>query len=112
MDKKNGRNHQHFKSRQRKLQTNKVVDRITYNPRKHKQKVTRSLRQRLQASRFPAPGTPHQTTTLKFGSFNLNGLDLETSWAVEELVKKHEFDVSSNKYFHLIISLTSNRFWL
>ena len=37
--------------------------------------------------------------TIKLGSFNLNGLDLETCYAVEELVKTRQFDVSVHVQF-------------
>ena len=76
-----------------KIQTPKILDRITFDPAKHKQKKTRELRQQLQQQKIPGPNPSPTITCLKFGSFNLNGLDLETSWAVEQLVKKHEFDV-------------------
>ena len=101
---KKSRHSRHVQNRA-KVQTNRILDRITYNPKKHKQKVTRSLRQKLQKKRIPDPEPISQTTTLKIGSFNINGLDLETSWAVGELVKKHDFDVInldviySSRYF-------------
>ena len=79
-----------------KIQTNKIMDRLTFNPKKHKQKKTKSLRQKLQQKAPPDPKPCSEKTSLKFGSINLNGLDLETVWAVEELVNKHGFDV--NKY--------------
>ena len=82
------------KKRNAKTQTNKILDRITFNPGKHKQKVTKSLRQKLQQKTIPVPKTPQPITTLKFGSFNVNGLDLEASWAVEQILKKRGFDVS------------------
>ena len=97
MDKNKKSRHSRYVQKRAKVQTNRILDRITYNPKKHKQKVTRSLRQKLQKNRLPDPEPIRPTTTMKFGSFNINGLDLETSWAVEEIVKKHDFDVSSNK---------------
>ena len=65
----------------------------TFNPMKHKQKEKRNLRQELQKKSIPTqiPKTP--STSLKFGSFNINGLDLETSWAAGELLEKRGFDV-------------------
>ena len=71
------------------------MDRITYNPQKNKQKFKRRLRQKLQAK---APMTfassTGQTSSLKFGSLNVNGLDLEATWAVHQLLDKRGFDVS------------------
>ena len=89
-----GRHHKHFKSRQKKLQTNKVLDRITFNPNIHKQKNLKKMRQALQQREIQEPqSTRPVSPSIKFGSFNINGLDIETSWAVGELLKKHEFDV-------------------
>ena len=96
MDKNNSgvRGHLFFKKRQKKLQTNKLVDRITFNPKVHKQKNRRKLREKLQQRNVKEPpSTKPSSPSLKFGSFNINGLDIETSWAVGELLKKHEFDV-------------------
>ena len=97
--KKNGSSRHSFyvKNRAKKPQTNKIIDRITFNPETHKQKVTRNLRQKLQRKTILQQVSALPSTSLKFGSFNINGLDLETNWAVEELLKKRGFDVN-NKY--------------
>ena len=78
------------------LQTNKIVDRILYNPVKHKQKWTRKRRKELMSrATMSRPATEESTTfTLKIGSFNVNGLDLETCYSIEELVKTRQLDVS------------------
>ena len=79
----------------RKASTKKIVNRITYDPQKHKQRKTKELRQKLQSRTLPSPPIPTATPSkLKFGSINVNGLDVETAWAVEELLKKRGFDVS------------------
>ena len=79
----------------RKTPSKKIVDKLTYNPLKHKQKVTKTLRQKLQKKNIPPEKpTPHPSPTLKFGSFNINGLDTEAAWAIEELLKHRGFDVS------------------
>ena len=83
--------------RQRKPQTNKLTDRLTYNPLKHKQKQTKALRQELQQKKIHPAKPAIQHPVLKFGSFNVNGLDLEAAWAVEQLLKQRGFDVSLNK---------------
>ena len=79
-----------------KTQTNKIIDRLTFSPQKHKQKVTRKLRQKLRLQpRIPqSTEAPKTVTRLKFGAFNVNGLDLEASWTIEQLLKDREFDVS------------------
>ena len=89
---RSNRNSRHAEARS-KLRTNKIIDRLTFNPKKHKQKKTRELRQKLQKKTLKDPTRSISESSLKFGSFNINGLDFEASWAVEELVKKHGFDV-------------------
>jgi hypothetical protein len=84
------------KVRQRKANTNKIVDRLTYSPLKHKQKFTKKLRSSLQA-KAPTVITPTSSPHyIKFGSININGLDLEANWAVEQLISKNKFDVNSS----------------
>ena len=83
-----------------KMRSAKVMDRLTFCPNKHKQKVTRKLRQELQMKRVSTERPPPPKSVLKFGSFNVNGLDLETSWAVGQLLQDNEFDV---RYIFLVI---------
>ena len=93
------------------MQTNKVMDRLTYCPRKHKQKFVKTLRKNLQQQTIPIspqPVTP--PTHIKFGSFNVNGLDLEASWAVQELLEKRGFDVSFDPILFLNLISLNNRF--
>ena len=78
-----------------KIRTNKIQDRLTYCPQKHKQKYVKSLRLKLASSTPQKPKLdPPPKTSLKVGSININGLDLEATWAVEQLLDKHGFDVS------------------
>ena len=94
MDKKsNSHSFRRGKKRTKKPQSNKLVDRLTFNPKKHKQKEKRNLRQQLQQKVIPTEKKKTTSTSLKFGSFNINGLDLETSWAVGELLETRSFDV-------------------
>ena len=37
---------------------------------------------------------PREQRELKVGAFNVNGLDVEASWAVEKLLVDRDFDVS------------------
>ena len=70
------------------------MDRLTFDPTKDKQKAMRRMRQALQQREIKDPPSSQPSyPCIKFGSFNVNGLDIETSWAVGELLKKHEFDV-------------------
>ena len=99
---KNGaRNSLYWKNRIKRAQTNKLVDRLTYSPEKHKQKVTRELRKKLQLKATQVTKTKPVSNTLKFGSHNINGLDLESSWAVSELLKTRNFDVSNDNQISL-----------
>ena len=82
-----------FLLRHNKPQTNKITDRLTYIPKKHKQKVRAALRQKLQQKAIKPVKPVPLPSVLKFGSFNVNGLDLEAAWAVEQLLKQRGFDV-------------------
>lgn len=94
----NGANAWRFRKRKTNksntTRTNKLTDRLTYVPQKHKQKFKNNLRQKL-ANRSPSkpPKVTPPKTTIKVGSINLNGLDLEASWAVEQILTKHDLDV-------------------
>ena len=94
MEKTGTRNTRRDKSR--KQSTNKILDRITFNPQKHKHKVKKKLRQELQDKTITPTLTRAPPTTIKFGSLNINGLDLEASWAVEQLLTNKGLDVSVN----------------
>ena len=82
------------------------MDRITFTPTKHKQKVRRKMRQDLQMKKVQPSRQSDPATSLKFGSFNINGLDIEAAWAVEELLKENDFDV--NKRFDSKVSFIHN----
>ena len=80
-----------------KKRTGRLIDRLTYCPAKDKQKFTRSMRRKLQL-RKPAESdpAPQQISSLKFGSININGIDMEASWAVTEILKNRGYDVRIN----------------
>ena len=87
-----------------KIQTTKIMDRLTYSPQKHKQRKVKEMRERLQRKAPPPASKPlPPPTTLKFGSFNVNGLVLEACWAVQELLDKRGFDVSNILLKHNIL---------
>ena len=80
--------------RQARKWTTKLIDRLTYSPAKHKNKKVRELRAKLQ-KKDPVIDKPEvQDTIIKFGSFNVNGLDLEVGWAREQLLSNRGFDVN------------------
>ena len=79
-----------------KRQSNKIVDRLTYSPNKQKQKSAKAMRNRIQDKVIPPPQPTIAPTALKFGSFNVNGLDLEAGWAVQQLLSKRGYDVSNH----------------
>ena len=90
MSKRNGR----YAKNRPKAQTNKLVSRITYNPQKHKNLKVRQMREKLQqreAIKEPPISLPK--TQVKFGSFNVNGLDMEVGWAIQQLLQTRGFDV-------------------
>ena len=71
----------------------RVVDRLTYNPAKHKQREKRELRKKLQNKILPDPKPVSPSKRIKFGSFNVNGLSVEATWAVQQLLETRDFDV-------------------
>ena len=52
------------------------------------------MRQKLQAQTFTFPKPIITPTTIKFGSMNVNGLDVEACWAVQQLLNHRGFDAS------------------
>ena len=80
--------------RQCRVRTAKIMDRLSYTPPKHKRKETKKLRKTLQEKKVPPPKPTISRQTLQFGSFNVNGLNLEAGWAVQQLLNTRGFDVS------------------
>ena len=80
--------------RQTRVRTAKIMDRLTYTPTEHKRKETRKLRKTLQEKKVPPPKPTISRQAMKFGSFNVNGLNLEAGWAVQQLLNTRVFDVS------------------
>ena len=77
----------------RRANTRKIVGRLTYSPDKHKQKFTKTQRAYRPPDKPPKP--PTNKPLITFGSLNVNGLDQEAHWAVTELIKSHNLDVSN-----------------
>ena len=91
---RSGRISKKVRTRIKKLSTNKILDRITFNPQLHKHKVKKKLRQDLQKKEITPQLPQAPPSTITFGSLNINGLDLEASWAVEQLLVTKGLDVS------------------
>ena len=88
-----------------KKRTTKIIDRLTYSPNKHKNMKARQQREKLKAKNNQNLDGPVTVTkdTLKFGSFNVNGLDIEARWAVEQILDSRGFDVSMGRGGLLIV---------
>ena len=81
--------------------TTRTIDRLSYSHKKHKNKKRKEMRQKLQEKVLPATN-PSDTNreNIKFGSFNINGLDLEAEWAVNQLLITRNFDVGKIIYLY------------
>ena len=88
----------HYYAGKKRIQTNKIIDRLLYDGKKKRKTGPCSKRLANKTkSDESTPITPLDTQpNLKFGSFNVRGLDLETFWAVEEIVLSRNFDVKIN----------------
>ena len=95
MDTSQSRRRNTWYANQRKSDSRKIVGRLTYNPLKHKQKNTKKLREKLQKKPLSDNKPIIPSPKLKFGAINVNGLDVEGAWAVEQILKRKGFDVSS-----------------
>ena len=77
-----------------RLRTQKVIDRLLYEPEKHKQKFVRSLRQKLKdGSQTTSANDGERIAELVVGAMNIRGLDGETNAALRRLMKERGFDV-------------------
>jgi hypothetical protein len=47
-------------------------------------KAVKAMRQKLQTRTLPTIKPPDAKKTLKFASFNVNGLDLEVGWTIQQ----------------------------
>ena len=82
-----------IKRRLRKANTNKIIGKITYSPKKHKQALTKKLSRNLQTKNPIVHNPVVKHVSIKFGSINIM-LDMEAGWAVEQLIAKKKLDVS------------------
>lgn len=85
-----------YEKRKARSRANHVSNRLTYCPRTDKNKFTKKLRAQLQSMPVP-PSVPLATTvTMEIGAININGLSMESSWALEEIVSKYNLKVHYN----------------
>ena len=75
-----------------RIRTKKIIARLNYEPKKHKQKITKELRRKLASREVKAPNDGGHME-LKIGAMNVNGLDWEASAAISTLVSKHRLDI-------------------
>ena len=89
-----GKRHDRSVGKRAKAQTNKIISRLSYSPVKHKNRERRQLIRKLQQRKPTELSSVSQPKArVKFGSFNVNGLDLEVAWAVQQLLETRGFDV-------------------
>ena len=90
-----GKRHDRLVGNRARAQTNKIVSRLTYSPKKHKNRKVRQMRKRLQQQKpREVMRVLEPKAQIKFGSFNVNGLDIEVGWAIQQLLVTRGFDVS------------------
>ena len=92
----NVRNRRHYKKR--KLKMDKKISYIT-TPKKANKK--RMYRQKVRDKRTRVEPM-RSLETLKFGSFNVDGLDTEAGYVINDLLETKNFDVCRNKTNHNI----------
>ena len=90
MDKRKTRK---FIEREKRRSTRKTVARLGYNPKKDKGQFTAKLRRELQAKTLPVRKSPPVSTTLKVGAINVNGLSLDSGWAMEQIIHQYGLKV-------------------
>ena len=77
-----------------KPSTSKSIDKITYCPKKHKQKFVRMLRLQLRTKNVQSSVQQSSPVRiLKFGSWNIDGIEAGSIEAIENLVKQEDLDV-------------------
>ena len=79
--------------RQSRRRPSKTVSRLGYNPAKDKGKFTAGLRRQLQTRNIPDPKPPTPKTFFNVGAININGLSLESSWALEQIITNYDLQV-------------------
>ena len=68
--------------------------------------------QKLQVRVMTPVVEPEPKSYLKFGSFNINGMDLEVNWVINQLISSRSFDVSDLYHNILLSSGPVSTIWL
>ena len=84
---------QKFNARKKRTRSNQIVSRLSYCPTKDKGRYTGKLRAQLQAKELPSPASTVPISTIEIGAININGMDMESSWALEQIVSKYNLQV-------------------
>ena len=79
-----------YKNRSR---ANSIKARLAYSPSKDKNKFTQKLRAKLQLKEVSVPLVEMKKVALKIGSININGMGMDSSWALSEIVKEYNLKV-------------------
>ena len=90
MDNRKTRN---FLDRERRRSTKKTIARLGYNQKRDKGKFIGGLRRELQARATKVPQQPRVSSTLDIGAININGLSLDSGWALEQIILKYKLKV-------------------
>ena len=78
------------------VKTNKIISRLTYNPVKAQAAVHQKIEREAQELHSCPQLCPIVTTTLGVGSDNIHGLDMEATWAAQQLLDSYTLDVSDS----------------
>ena len=87
----------YYKKRKARNRARKAANQLSYVPEKHKQSFTRALRNKLKNRHIPSSKSAKMPgESLLFGSFNIQGLDLDAYNAVQDILQEKKFDVGKN----------------
>ena len=92
MDNRKRRN---FLERDKRRSSKKTVAWLGYDAKRDKGKFTARLRRELQAKTLPVAKTPTISTSIKVGAINVNGLSLDSGWAMEQIIHQYGLKVLS-----------------
>ena len=83
--------HAQVKKRIERSKTKKILNKLLRSQTSAKRNFR--LKSKLTSTNIIQPQEEHES--LKFGSINIDGIDIQKHWAVKELIRKRGFDVSS-----------------
>ena len=81
----------HIRKRKEKAASRAAV--MSLSTKKVRQKKTADLRANLKRSKCKTLIETSSSESIKFGSFNVNGLDIGNAWFIEKLIEERKFDV-------------------